>query len=602
MTRKPLLTLLLLMLMIVVGFGTSSAHAFSWFTFGPSTVIWPTAQSTRYLSPSTFPIDSDTDLLIRESMVLWNIVPGAVFTYDFIRNEQDFPIDNFDGFSDTAAVPAGDLDPGVLGVTFLVNNGPDWFDMDVVFSDLPEGVGYTLDTNPTCDVVANPTPDNGFSFLLVAVHELGHALGLGHDPVGDEPPTASWFIATMNPRYPSGGPMGDQNITEVHSDDRNGIRFLYPASGPSPNPETDLANANFVSGPVLGKAIPAFFTPTTVFPDDTLTLRSVVENFGATNLLTVSQGFYLSDDATITTGDILLGNLLWDFAIGDAFEFDVDAIMPEDIAPGTYYVGSILDDLNEVTEVFEDNNVVLYCDALTIGQLAPSFTLAGSALGTCGQAFTGPTPVVDKPLNMGPIVWSLDNPEPGMSINPNTGEIIWPSPVPSPFQYRIFVRATNDAGSDTRDVFIGVTPAAPQLQSIPDDTLSSCDATYTGPTPVLTTPSCMTPILNWSLEDGPAGMTINSSNGVVTWNTPVPNAMPYTITVRATNAQGNGDVSWSLTVGGGDLNGDQVLDVNDIPTFVDMLLRNQPATTAADQNCDGNVDGLDIEALLALLL
>src|SRR5690606_19443346 len=140
-----------------------------------------------------------------------------------------------------------------------------------------------------------------------------------------------WFVATMNPRYPSGGPLGDQNIVETHADDRNGARFLYPNSGPSNPPVRDLAKANFTAGPVLGKAIPVFFTPETAFPGDTLTVRGVIENFGITNEFTVRQGFYLSTDPTIDVSDALLGTITWDVAIGDGFEFDVDIEMPIDM-------------------------------------------------------------------------------------------------------------------------------------------------------------------------------------------------------------------------------------------------------------------------------
>ncbi len=580
-----------------------NAHAFSWFQVGGFDVVWPGAESVRYLSPSTFPPGGETDILILESMVLWNIVPGSVFEYSYIRADQDYPIDNFDGFSDTAAVPSEDLDPGVLGVTFLVNNGAVWFDMDMVFSDFPEGVGYTLDTNPTCDVVAAPIPDGGFSFLLVAVHEMGHALGLGHEPVGDEPAGFSWFVTTMNPRYPSGGPIGDQNIVETHADDRNGVRYLYPASGPSNPPVRDLANANFTAGTTLGKAIPVFFTPAIVYPGDTLTARSVIENFGVTNELTVSQGFYLSTDETITTSDTDLGALLWDIAYGDGFDFDVDIDMPADMAAGTYYLGSIFDDLNEVAETFEDNNTVVYCEPLIVGQRVPDFGNLGSDVAVCGQPYLSAPPVVTLPLNMAPIMWTLDNPEPGMAIDPQTGKITWPNPVPSPFQYRIFVRATNGAGSVTKDIFIGVTGAPPQITPIADATIAPCDGAYVGPTPQLTNPACMAPVLNWSFDGTPPqGMTINNGSGVVTWNDPTPSSTPYTIAIRATNAQGNGVVSWGLTVAGGDLTGDSQMDIADIAPFVDILLGQSPSVAAADMNCDGAVDGRDVQAFVDSLI
>ncbi len=578
------------------------ASAFSWFQYGPWDVVWVPSQSVRYLSPSTFPPGSETHTLILESMGLWNIVPACDFTYSFINSPQDFEIDNFDGFSDTAAVPAESLDPGVLGVTYLVNDGPVWFDMDVVFSDLPEGVGYTLETNPDCDVVTTPTPANGFSFLLVAVHEMGHALGLGHEPQGTEPSGFNWFVATMNPRYPSGGPIGQENIVELHTDDRNGARYLYPHSGPSGPPYRDLANASYTAGPIVGKAVPVFFSPTSAGPGATLTMRSVIENFGTTSEFFVEQGFYLSSDDWIETSDTFLGELVWDIAFEDGFDFDVDVELPEDMAAGTYYLGTILDDLDEVAEEYEDNNAVSYCTPLTITQLAPVINNLGQDVTTCGQPYVSDAPSVTHPINMAPISWSLDNPQPGMTIHPSTGVITWPSPVPSPFPYLVYVRATNAGGTSTSPIFIGVTAAAPVISPIPDANLTVCAQSYTGPVPSVTNPACMNPILTWSLDSGPPGMTINVGTGVVSWPNVSPSPSPVTVTIRATNPVGSGTRSWQISFTGGDVNGDGFVSTADAPAFIDVLLGDNPAgTAAADLNCDGLADGRDVQPFVELL-
>lgn len=579
------------------------AGAFSWFQWGPYDVVWVPSQSVRYLSPSTFPPGSQTHTLILESMGLWNIVPACEFTYSYINAPQDYEIDNFDGFSDTAAVPAATLDPGVLGVTYLVNDGPVWYDMDVVFSDLPQGVGYTLEGNPPCDVVTAPTPVNGFSFLLVAVHEMGHALGLGHEPQGNEPSGFSWFVATMNPRYPSGGPIGQENIVELHTDDRNGARYLYPHSGPSGPPYRDLASAGYTAGPIVGKAIPLFFSPTSVGPGGTVSMRSVIENFGTSNEFFVAQGFYLSVDDWIEASDLFLGELLWDIAFEDAFDFDVDVEMPADIAAGTYHLGTILDDLDEVDEEYEDNNAVSYCTPLTITRLAPVINNLGQDVTACGQPYASDAPTVTHPINMAPITWSLDNPQPGMTINPASGVVSWASPAPSPFPYLVYVRATNSSGSSTSPLFIGVTSATPVIAPIADASLSICATTYAGPTPAVTNPSCMNPILTWSLDTGPPGMTINFGTGVVSWPNVQPSATPLPVTIRATNAVGSGTRTWHLRFTGGDLNGDSLLTPADVPGFVDVLLGgNVAGAAAADVNCDGVADGRDVQTLVNLLL
>lgn len=609
LVRKSGLLLLAIAVAWAVGRG-DKVSAFSFFQFAGVNVVWPTGQSIRELSPTTFPEGSDPDIQILAAMGLWNLVPAANFEYFFNRPAQEFPLDPFDGFNDTLAVPAALLDPGVLGVTTLVNIGPEWVDMDIQFSDLPEGVGYTFDANPGCEIITAPTPDNGFSFLLIAAHELGHALGLGHDPIGDEPAGSSWFIQTMNPRYPNGGPVGQENIIELHTDDRNGLRFLYPNSGPSGPAVVDLANASYTSSDIIGKPVPVWFdTPNVlseILPGEQLTVRSVIENFGTTSEFFVRQGYYLSTDETIETADLLIGDLLWDIAFEDALEFEVIIDMPEDLAAGTYFVGTILDDLDEVAEDFEDNNAVVYCETLTVLQHAPEIETLSQEIISCGQAYTGPTPTVTRPLNMAPITWSLDSPPSGMTIDPDTGVISWPNPIQSPFLYQIIIRATNDAGSITQNLFLGVNAGPPALVPIPDEILTcGTNQSYVGPTPQVTDPSCMEPIINWSLDDGPPGMTINFGTGVVSWPSPDLSTGSHMITIRATNAVGNGTETWVLNVtGDANVDGDADIDLDDVNVFANVLIGTDTDPNhiaAADLNGSGAPDGDDIQSFLDCL-
>ena len=66
------------------------ANAFLYYVVDDTAVVWAGATSLRYLSPTTFPPDSDAELLILESMGLWNIVPDAAFEYTASRLDQDY--------------------------------------------------------------------------------------------------------------------------------------------------------------------------------------------------------------------------------------------------------------------------------------------------------------------------------------------------------------------------------------------------------------------------------------------------------------------------------------------------------------------------------
>ncbi|MCK4657977.1 MAG: hypothetical protein KAV82_00510 [Phycisphaerae bacterium] len=590
---------LLIMAVALLWVGGDRADGFSYFSYGGYNVIWSGGQSLRYLSPGTFPEGSETDTIIQLAMGQWTFVWGGGFEYTYYRLPEDPTVDHYDGYSDTAAVPAEWLDPGVLGVTYMVSNADLWYDMDILFSDFPENVGWHMLTNPDCEVTANPTPYNGFSFYLVSTHELGHGIGLGHDPIGDEPPGSPWFIATMNPGYPAGGPVGQNNIVELHTDDRRGVRFLYPGT---PETKVDLAGAGYCSqGPSLGKAVPAFVDPLTVTPGEVLTGWCVIENLGTVSVADVHQGFYFSLDDVVDTDDLLMGDTRWDLLADDGYEFSVEIDVP-DLLPGSYYFGSMLDDLNEVVEEYEDNNDAITCDPFTIAQAIPAFEPFSQQVITCDQPFTGPTPLVHYPINTAPIIWSLDNPQPDMTIDPDTGVISWPEPVKAPFEYDLDVRATNAAGTTMQTLRVAVHQAAAVIVPIADQ-VTKCGIDYTGPTPVLTAPTCMNPILDWALLSGPPGMTINPSSGVVFWPGAVPDVLPYTVSIRAINDAGETIETFLLTVGsaGGDLDVDDDVDLVDYELFEACMGGPEVAPASgcacADFDQDGDADLADFALL-----
>lgn len=128
-----------------------------------------------------------------------------------------------------------------------------------------------------------------------------------------------------------------------------------------------------------------------------------------------------------------------------------------------------------------------------------------------------------------------------------------------------------------------------------------CGTAYASSTPT----ASGTPPLTWSLDGSPpAGMTINSGNGVVSWPNPIASYSAYTITVKVDGGCATSDTqSYQLTVLPGDFTGDGLVTLLDVDDFIDHLLGFSSSTLcAADTNLDGMVDGLDVQPFLDSML
>jgi hypothetical protein len=143
------------------------------------------------------------DAALRSAMSAWSAVSGSAWRYNFSGYTGASPISS-DGRM-TAVHGGRSMPSGVLATTLITATGAgQLYDADIYF-------------NPSADFT---TAGGGIDFESVALHEMGHGLGLDHNDGCYSTPTVMQSAIARNTLRRA-----------LEPPELEGLRFLYPAAG-----------------------------------------------------------------------------------------------------------------------------------------------------------------------------------------------------------------------------------------------------------------------------------------------------------------------------------------------------------------------------------
>lgn len=313
-----------------------SSHACSWNTCDGNNIVWNNGWTNMYISTTSFPAGSSWDSRLQNAMWHWNNVKGSDFNF-YVGRDTDGSHNSSNGRNE---VYFDNSLSDALAVTSTRYHCYRLFGSHHGIDETDIGFNSNMVWSTSSYNYGNPT-GSPFSLEGVALHELGHALGLKHE---------DRWMASMNSYYPTSGPFGDYKEWDPFGDDRLGVRILYPDSttendiAASPLKRTGSGTSDLVSS-----------------PDSAARGSYVTIEFTFSNLSTSSKtfdiGFYLSTDSLIRPYDTLIGmNYNASGTACATGTFSRSLQIPSSISPGTYYLGFIVDESFEHSENNESNN------------------------------------------------------------------------------------------------------------------------------------------------------------------------------------------------------------------------------------------------------
>ncbi|MEQ1614530.1 MAG: CARDB domain-containing protein [Hyphomicrobiaceae bacterium] len=134
---------------------------------------------------------------------------------------------------------------------------------------------------------------------------------------------------------------------------------LINESNEANNPSAGVAITVTAPAPTPDLAITALpsVDTTTATAGGLISYSFSVDNLGPAVASASTTGIYLSTDATVTAGDILLNSVGMASITSGGYQSAIaDLVLPSNLAPGNYYIGAIADATNAVAESNEVNN------------------------------------------------------------------------------------------------------------------------------------------------------------------------------------------------------------------------------------------------------